>query len=191
MKKIQFFFLTSIIFLVIAFTSKAQTVQLRPIFKAEAGIHGLGLGYELPFSKNLVGETNIHAGGGFNVNTTNEVSFHYIELPSIHISTGIKRYYNLHKIRRNPANNAGNFFGAQIKFVSQGLIDRSGDLGLAPVHPPINDVLISEIHWGVQRSISERFFFTAKIGAGYIVDFHNMGSTIFPAGGVKLAYRLN
>jgi hypothetical protein len=163
------------------------------MFKAEAGFHGLGLGYELPLSKNLIGEMNIHAGGGFNVNTANEVAFHYIEFPSIHISTAIRRYYDLHKIRRNPSNNAGNFFGAQIKYVSEGLIQRSGDFGILPVttfNPPIHDVLITEVHWGTQRSITNRLFFNAKIGVGYIVDFHNLGSTILPAGGVKLGYRL-
>ena len=179
------FFLTSI-----AYSSYAQLTNLTPIFKVEAGLHGLGLGYELPLNDNWITEFNLHAGGGFNVNPANEVSFHYEELPSIHLSTGVRRYYNLHKIRRNPSNNAGNFFGAQIKYVSQGLLQRSDDFELPRINPPIHDVLITEVHWGTQRSITNRLFFNAKIGVGYIVDFHNLGSTILPSGGVKLGYRL-
>lgn len=189
MMKLKFLYLTLYFFCSIVYTYAQQT-QLVPLFKVEAGFHGLGIGHELPVSKNWVGELNLHAGGGFTVNTANQVSFHYAELPSIHLSSGIKRYYNLHKIRRNPANNAGDFIGAQIKYVSRGLIQRSGDIVVPPVNPPINDVMITEVHWGAQRSINDKLFLSAKIGVGYVVDFHNLSGTILPAGGVKLGYRI-
>jgi len=189
MIKYNFLYLTILFFLLIVYSSCAQQTQLTRILKAEAGVHGLGLGYELPINPIWIAEVNVHAGGGFNISPANEVSFHYAEFPSIHLSTGVKRYYNLHKIRRNPLNNAGNFFGVQLKYVSQGIMQRRGDFDLAPVNPPINDVLISEVHWGVQRSLSDRLFINAKIGAGYMVDFHHLGSTVFPTGGVKLGYR--
>jgi len=191
--KLKTLYLTIFFLITIANSSFAQLTHLIPIFKVEAGFHGLGIGYEQPLNDNWLTEFNLHAGGGFNVNPANEVSFHYIEFPSIHLSTGLKRFYNLHKIRRNHSNNAGNFLGMQIKYVSGGLIQRTGDFGTPPVtplNPPINDVMITEIHWGTQRSISDRLFFTAKIGMGYIVDFHNLSSTLLPAGGVKLAYRI-
>ncbi|KEO73721.1 hypothetical protein [Anditalea andensis] len=100
------------------------------------------------------------------------------------MSPAPKRNYNLHKSRRNPANNAGNYITAQVKFVSQGLIQRSGDMDLPPISPPIQAVLITEVHLGLQRSISNRLFFIAKIGVGYLLDFHQSSSTILCTGGV-------
>ncbi|MBS9525570.1 hypothetical protein KI659_16250 [Litoribacter alkaliphilus] len=187
--KLKFLFILVGISFSLHTKSYSQTL-LSPVAKIEVGVHGLGIGYELPLNNAWVSEFNLHAGGGFNLNTSNEVSFHYREFPSIHLATGIRRYYNLNRARNFSANNAGNFFGAQLKYVSSGLIQRSGDFDIAPSHPAINDVVIAEIHWGIQRNLSERLFYTVKIGVGYLNDFHAGSGTILPTGGAKLAYRI-
>jgi len=185
-------------FLIFSFFSEtciAQEQNLQKILKAELGLQGIGIGYELPLSSSFLAEFNIGVGGGINVNNKREVTYTYSPGPSIQASTSLRWYYDLNKRRKwgkNTANNAGNYFAFKSKFSSRGLFEPSPEETIDYEHIKfLNDALITEVHWGLQRSLSERIFLNGHIGFGYIRDFRNNMGTFSPTFGFKFGYRLN
>lgn len=166
------------------------------ILKAELGPNGLGIGYELPLGNGYLAEMNIAVGGGLYVNSVpdgREVVFTYYPGPSVQLNTGLRKYYNLNRRRekgRKLANNSGNYFGAKIKYSSRGLTSVNPENYLGPVPNTLNDVLVSEIHWGMQRNMGERFIFNLHLGFGYIQDFDSNLGAFSPTFGFKFGYKI-
>lgn len=173
----------------------AQEKTLEKILKVELGLQGFGFGYEHPLSSAFLADFNVGIGGGINVDNTREVSYAYWPGPSIQANSSVRWYYNLIKRSnggKNMTNNAGNFFAFKTKFSSRGVFEpipeetiNYDDITF------LNDALITEVHWGLQRSLSNRLFVNGHIGFGYIRDFANSMGTFSPTIGVKFSYRLN
>lgn len=106
----------------------------------------------------------------------------YLLNPVPFISTELKWLYNREKRKnkeKNNLNNAGNYIGLQTKY-SFGM-NNAIDL---------NQTLLTDFHWGLQRNISQKIVFNGNIGVGYMHDFETNYGGIAPVLRVKIGYRL-
>ncbi len=152
---------------------------LRTLTKLDLGLQGIGAAYEPRLSKSLVSELSLGFGGGYNIGE-GSVDIYVIK-PAMYFSVTPKLYYNIKKrIEKGKptANNSGNYFGARLKFNTP-LYRKSGI---------IRNSVLSNIHWGLQRSVGERWSFNSHIGAGYAHDIDHGFGTIYPALDVKFSY---
>lgn len=53
-----------------------------------------------------------------------------------------------------------------------------------------NQALLTDIHWGLQRSLGEKFILNTNIGIGYVQDFETNYGNIAPVLRFKVGYRL-
>lgn len=108
-------------------------------------------------------------------------SFYLLD-PVPSISTELKWIYNREKREvkeKNNANNAGNYIGLQTKY----------SLGNAN-NISLNKALLTDLHWGLQRSLGTNFTFNTNVGLGYMYDFDTTYGDVAPVLRVKFGYRL-
>ncbi len=80
-------------------------------------------------------------------------------------------------------NNAGNYLGARLKYVTG---NKSTNINYV-TYP----ALLVNIHWGIQRALGQRWLFNAHAGLGCAVDVNSgTGNILYPAVDVKFAYLL-
>jgi len=163
------------------YTLSAQT-SLEKIGKINAGLQGIDFSYELPVGKKLVWESGAGLGLGMNVDSNKRNYNFYLLDPVPFISTELKWLYNREKREnkeKNNLNNTGDYLGLQTKY-SFGM-NNAIDL---------NQTLLTDFHWGIQRNISQKFIFNGNIGIGYMYDFETNYGGIAPILRVKIGYRL-
>jgi hypothetical protein len=74
-------------------------------------------------------------------------------------------------------NNSGNYLGLQSKY----------SFGNANYFE-LNRTLLTEIHWGIQRPLSNRFIFDMHLGLGFIYDFDFTSASISSTFGLRFGY---
>lgn len=166
-------------------TSSAVISQekLEQTGKVSLGIQGLEANYELPIAKQLIWENSLGLGVGMNA-TSNKAEFN-LNIPNVapFVSSGLKWMYNYEKRlakKKNTINNAANYLGLQTKY-------SFGNNNSVEFQ---NQALLTDIHWGLQRTLSSKFTINTNIGLGYLQDFEFDQGTIAPVLRIKFGYRL-
>ena len=176
-----FLFITSFCF------SQNQIDSLRLNYqqKAEFNLFGAGINYEVPLGNDLSLDSGIGFTGGIQVIGN---KLHYernITNPSFYLKSELKYYYNRKDRIANgypTKNNAGSYFGAQAKMITQRLLDH--DL-------PLSNIILYEVHWGIQRSICKQLLVNLHVGVGRAYDFTYSDSSNYAAIGVKFSYLIS
>lgn len=156
--------------------------SLEKVGKVSLGLQGAEFSYELPLGKSLLLESAAGLGVGMDVNRTKSTYSFYLLDPVLFVSTQLKWMYNREKREakeKNNTNNAGNYVGLQTKY----------SFG----HPnslALNKALLTDIHWGLQRSLGTKFTFNTNVGLGYMYDFDTTYGDVAPVLRVKFGYRL-
>ena len=92
-----------------------------------------------------------------------------------------------------PEPDRGSFFGAQIKYTTGGLTGQASydvrDKWLTTKGYTLSAFTFG-VHYGFQRSLSDRWLLKSHIGAGYSFNLSLNGNHWFPAAGIKLRYQL-
>jgi len=178
----------TLLLLALSFISFAQNNKLQSLTKLNLEFQGIGLSYEprlgnsatIDLSAGIgIGGYDIQSGGfTYVVDATNLTAF---------VSITPKLYYNRSKrLARGKSIdvNSGNYIGFRLKYTSRGIAENTD----------IRDALLFNVHWGIQRAISNRWTFNTHFGAGYGIDatdLSNSEGSIYPALDVKFSYILN
>lgn len=155
---------------------------LEKVGKVSLGLQGVEFSYELPLGKSLLLESAAGLGVGMNADSGGSTYSFYLLDPVPSISTELKWIYNREKREvkeKNNANNAGNYIGLQAKY----------SLGNAN-NISLNKALLTDLHWGLQRSLGTNFTFNTNVGLGYMYDFDTTYGDVAPVLRVKFGYRL-
>jgi hypothetical protein len=159
---------------------------LRTLTKLDLGFQGVGLSYEPRLSNKMTIDFAAGLGGGNDVSEDRTEYKWALLKPAFYFIINPKFYYNRAKrIRKGKKyiNNAGNYFGARVKYVtgnnSSNLNDRT------------RPALLLNAHWGIQRPLGERWLLNAHAGLGYAIDVNSgWANILYPALDVKFAYLL-
>ncbi len=180
MKRIIIFYLLTVS--AFAYSQNEGNDNLTKFGRINLGIHAIEFSYELPVSNKFVWENNLGIGLGMN---TNGDMAHYnlaFDKPTPYLKSELKFVYNRKKRmlkERKIYNNSGNYIGLQAKY----------SFGNKNVYD-LNQSVLTEIHWGIQRNLGRKFLFNTHIGLGYLWDFDNSSGEISPTLGVRFGYRL-
>lgn len=169
-------------FLVANTTACFAQSTLEKVGKVSLGLQGAEFSYELPLGKSLLLESAAGLGVGMEVDNDNSRYTFYVLDPVPFVSTELKWIYNREKREakeKNNANNAGNYAGLQTKYS----FGKNNSLAL-------NKVLLTDIHWGLQRSLGTKFTLNTNVGLGYMYDFDTTYGSVAPVLRVKFGYRL-
>ena len=180
MKKLLSF--TFILFTMLSFAQDDLKAPLNQFARVNLGLHGFELTYELPISNSLVWENSFGAGMG-SYTADNSINYRfYLDNPVPYLASELKFHYNREKRTnkgRSTINNSGNYIGLQTKYSFGD--DRTFRL---------NKTLLTELHWGIQRPLGERFIFDLHIGIGYLSDFEFKQGNLSPTFGLRFGYKL-
>jgi len=173
-----------ILLLALGFNASAQETNnnLDKFGKFELGFHGLSFGYELPISNKFVWENALGAGLGMNAeNSSVSYTLDFIR-PVPFFKSKLKFVYNINKRiekEKVTVNNSGNYVALQTKYS----FGKSGSF-------TYNPALLTEVHWGIQRSLGGNFIFNTHIGLGFVRDFDTSSTAFSPTFGLAFGYRL-
>ncbi|WP_162052096.1 hypothetical protein [Pontibacter pamirensis] len=172
-------------------SEEIESAGLARLAKVELGLHGIGLAYELPFSKKWSANLSAGLGGGYYVWGNEFKSTLIINDPVAYFRSEFKYTYNRSKRlskSKSVLNNAGNYVAFQTKYTTRRVFgspayyEYGGDI--------LNRALLNEVHWGIQRPMGQKFIFNTHIGLGIAHDFDFNQSQVYPAAGVQFAYVL-
>jgi len=155
---------------------------LENIGKVSLGLQGAEFSYELPLGKSLLLESAAGLGVGMEVDHDKSTYSFYLLDPVPFVSTELKWIYNREKREakeKNNANNAGHYVSLQTKYS----FGKNNSLAL-------NKVLLTDMHWGLQRSFGTKFTLNTNVGLGYMYDFDTTCGNVAPVLRVKFGYRL-
>ncbi len=165
-----------------SFSQDKTSPALDKFTRINLGFHGLEVTNELPISKSFVWENSLGIGMGYSTIGSGVSYTLYLDAPTPYITSELKFLYNRNKRfskGRSTMNNSGNYIGLQTKysFGNTSTLD-------------INQALLSDIHWGIQRPLGERFIFDFHIGFGYLSDFNLEEGIFTPTLGLRFGYKL-
>jgi hypothetical protein len=176
------FFFFSSFFIVTAQETAIDTTELVYLQKAEFNILGVGVNYEIPISKVLTIDTGLGFSSG--VHVSGEMTRYKFNLlnPGFYVKSELKYYYNryVRVAKKLPTTNGeGSYFGFQNKFITQRLFDSKSRLG---------NVMMYEVHWGIQRNIFKNLLFNFHVGLGRSHDFTSREGANYASIGIKVSY---
>ena len=161
-------------------TPKPET-KLTTLTKLDLGLQGIGLTFEPRLSNTLTTDLSFGFGGGYNIS---EGSIDYQVLkPALYFSATPKQFYNLKKRINNGKTiqyNSGNYIGLRLKYNTP--LYKKSDI--------IRNSILTNIHWGIQRAIGNKWSLNSHIGVGYAHDIDYDFGTIYPAIDFKFSYVL-
>ena len=159
-----------------------DTTALPYLQKAEFNVFGVGVGYELPVAKDFTLDSGMGFSGGAQISKDKITFQKSFFAPTFYLKSELKYYYNryVRVAKKLPTRNGeGSYFAFQNKFLTQRLFDSKSRL---------SNVLLYEVHWGIQRNVYDNFLFNFHIGLGRAHDFTTRGSTNYTAIGLKVSY---
>lgn len=170
----------------------AQPAGLISMTKLEAGLHGIGIGYEIPLGQTFTIDLSAGLGGGYSIEDEAYAngfrSTFILREPAAYFRSRVKYTYNRAKRaikNKSMLNNTGNYVSFQTKYATNRVFETNEWNAIAT---PINRTLLNELQWGMQRPLGQRFTFNAHLGMGYAYDFDFRNSQAYPAAGLQLAY---
>ncbi len=173
----------TLLILMCVLSLKAQnSTNLNTLAKANLGLQGLDLSYELPLCKTFLWENNFGIGLGMNSYGSNVEFVFDFARPVPYFKSEVKYIYNITKRNlkgKNINNNSGNYIGLQTKY----------SFGTSK-STQLNSALLTEIHWGIQRNLGGNFLSNTHIGLGYLHDYYNNNGSATLTAKVNFAYRL-
>lgn len=151
--------------------------------KLDLGFQGVGLSYEPRINSKMAIDFAAGVGGGYNVS---EVRVNYrwsFSQPSLYFMVTPKIYYN-RKRRiekgKDVRNNAGNYWGIKVTYTSGN--------NASDYRNSVSPSGLINLHWGIQRSLGDKWILNAHAGLGYAKDFPDGFGTIYPALEFKFSY---
>ena len=177
-----FLFFFSGLFLSFAQETLTDTAALPYLQKAEFNVFGVGVGYELPVAMDFTLDSGMGFSGGAQISKDKITFQKSFFAPTFYLKSELKYYYNryVRVAKKLPTRNGeGSYFAFQNKFLTQRLFDSKSRL---------SNVLLYEVHWGIQRNVYDNFLFNFHIGLGRAHDFTTRGSTNYTAIGLKVSY---
>ncbi|MDR2223668.1 MAG: hypothetical protein LBE34_13200 [Flavobacteriaceae bacterium] len=170
-----------IVILCILFSYSAQAQKVEEYedkFYVQSTLLGIDAGRDFVVGKRFLVQTGIGLGAGYDATSSSlGISFDSSK-PIPYLRGGIDWYYNKNKrIEKNRtlANNSGNYVGVHAKY-SFGDNDEFTN--------NFNSILISEIHWGIKRTLGSVMYYKVQLGIDHYSDFDAKGTTVFPALGL-------
>lgn len=166
------------------FYSQEKNNSLSNFFKVEGFIDKIGIGYEQPLNDKFLLDINTGIGGA-NIIRPKEIGYKLGKSGDLNYSgifiKGQIRYYisreNRETKKRLLINNAGSFIGVQSKFNFNGNKDYIGK------------TLLTDIHFGQQLPLGEKFIFRYNLGIGYATNFDLKYNSLYPALNIVFAYK--
>lgn len=159
-----------------------DTTALLYLQKAEFSVLGLGANYEIPVSKVLSLDSGLgFSSGGQVINNTMKFKKSFLN-PAFYFKTELKYYYNryVRVAKKIPTRNGeGSYFAFQNKLLTPRMFDSKESLSA---------VLMTEVHWGIQRNVYKDFLLNLHVGLGRSFDFTTQGSAYYTSIGVKVSY---
>lgn len=150
-------------------------------FGVNVGFHGIEATYDAALSNRFVWKNGLGAGMGMRSNNSAEYRLD-VTLPAVFVKSEMKYIYNLAKrsakgkvIERN----SGNYVALQCKYS----FGRSNDYSL-------NRSVLTEVHWGLQRSLGGGFYMNTHVGLGVLSDFDNKKYHFSPTLGLIFGCKL-
>lgn len=147
------------------------------------GLHGVEFSYELPLSNSFMWENSIGAGMGSSASNNSSAQYTLdLARPTPYFKSELKYVYNRNKrISKNKSviNNSGNYIGLQTKYS----VGNTRYINL-------NETVLTELHWGIQRSLGKKFLFNFHIGIGALHDFRYNATAVSPTLGINFGYLL-
>lgn len=166
----------------LCFAQNVENNELTNFGRINLGLHGLDASYEMLISKKIVWENSIGMGMGSSIyGSSVEYLFDFTK-PTPYIKSELKYIYNTERRiskQKSILNNSGNYIGLQTKY-------SFGNNN----HYKLNQTLLTEIHWGIQRNLGKKFLFNTHIGLGYITDFDSKDGHITPTVGLRFGYKM-
>lgn len=162
----------------------SQEVSLENQFKVEYNFLGIGAGYELPISEKWLLDLGVGIGGG--VDDSDGYVWDFNSSLAFYTKGNLRYYYNRNKREkkgRNNTNNSGNYFGLQTKFFSKRFSESLG-IGF------LTNSLLTELHWGLQRSLGGNWLFNFHVGFGALRKLDESRGLFSPSIGLKFSYKL-
>ena len=159
----------------------ASENKLLSLTKVDLGFKGIGFTYEPRLSNKMTVDLSLGAGGGYDIA---EGYLNYkLELrkPAFYFSITPKYFYNRNSRSLQGKSlllNSGNYIGLGLKYVTPN--DRQTDL--------TRNSILTNIHWGIQRAISNKWTFNSHLGIGYAHDIDYDFGTLYPAIDFKVSY---
>ncbi|MDO4763979.1 MAG: hypothetical protein Q4A00_06310 [Flavobacteriaceae bacterium] len=181
MKKV--FLLFANMFVFSGLFSQEKEAQLTPHFKIEAFVEKIGLGYEVPLSSKVLLDVNAGVGGAniviapvlsYKLGRDNGINYYGIFVK------GQLRYYISRDRRakkgRSLGNNVGTFVGLQSKLNFNNDSEYWGN------------VWLSDVHFGQQLPLGEKFVFRYHLGVGYTQNLTYKDKMLYPAVNLVFGY---
>ncbi|MFD2512439.1 hypothetical protein ACFSRY_01060 [Pontibacter locisalis] len=169
-----------------------QSTELVSMTKLEVGLHGIGVGYEVPFSHKWSVNLSAGLGGGYSIDKNSYAngfkSTFIVNEPVAYVRSEFRYIYNRNKRSiksKSLLNNAGNYIAFQTKYTT-GRVFESDEW--SQINNPLNRTLLNEVHWGMQRPLGQKFLYNLHLGLGYAADFDFKNSQFYPAVGLQFAY---
>jgi len=164
--------------------SQEKTQTLQKQFKLDFNFMGAGVSYEIPLAEKWTVDLSAGIGGG----STNSKSFVWVlnASPAMYLKSEFKYIYNREKRTKkgkNNNNNSGNYLALQTKYTSKRFSE-------SKTEAPLRNTLLTEIHWGMQRSLGDKWLFNVHFGLGVFRDLDFNDGALYPALGLKFSYIL-
>ena len=176
----RFVFITVLLQSMICLSQNDTGNPLSSFTRLNLGLHGLEITYELPISNSFVWENSLGLGMGSDALGDDAGYTFALDVPVPYIISELKYMYNRQKRidkGRSTLNNSGNYVGLQTKY----------SFGNARYFD-LNQTLLTEVHWGIQRPLGNRFIFDMHLGLGYLSDFTFKTSSVSPTFGLRFGY---
>ena len=164
----------------------SQEESLEKQFKTDFNFLGIGISYEIPLSEKWTVDLSSGVGGGYRIGSGFSAEWILNSQLAGYLKSEFKYYYNREKRQKKgkkTINNSGNYIAIQTKYNSKRFSLSETDL-------PLENALLNEIHWGIQRSFDENWLFNLHLGIGYARDLDFKDSSVYPAVGIKFSYKL-
>ena len=162
--------------------------ELKKLFKADFNFSGIGIAYEIPLSKKWSVDLSTGIGASANVVSAYDVRWDLNRSPSAYFKSEFKYNYNIQKRfkkGKNTANNSSNYLAFQTKYITP-------RFNKSPYLFPSNNVLATEVHWGLQRSLGGNWLFNVHTGLGLAFDLDiedkSKPVNLYLALGLKFSY---
>lgn len=158
--------------------------SLRSLTKLDLGLQGVGFSYEPRLSNKMTIDLSAGAGGGYNV-SEDRVNYSWSFLqPALYFMVTPKFYYNRKKrIEKGNKfqNNSGNYLGVRLKYTTGN--------NTSDYNNSVRPAGLVNVHWGIQRTLSNKWILNAHAGLGYAQDIGSgFGTILYPALEVKFSY---
>lgn len=149
--------------------------------KVDIGYEGIALAYDVKVLPSTTMDLNVGIGGYYDISESNFDYYLNPTKPAVFVSINPKYFYNQRQRAENGKNtnlNSGNYIGIKAKYSSKSTSSKVFS----------DEVLLYNIHWGVQRALGTNTLWSAYAGVGYGDRVNSNVGTLYPVLGIKFSY---